>query len=680
MDRDSALRHAVDLLLSPQEERFQRYLDICDDVHACDGSGNTLLHWAAALGNFGAAYALLQRGVDVDACNTYGATPLCVAAAICPNVATLGFLLVSHGASLQPRAKGAEGNGMSIQLLLEARELGHVWRWLVDTQQTGSADGELNVNSFRGSRELPTKSEVVANVLCPPRELERLRKAVSQAGVNGGGGCSGGPSSCASAAAAVAPVPHPPPRDHRAISRTAAAGERTPEHYPASSRPLRGDDVAAIAHALLLQVELLLSQESAARLAVEKDQVESFLELYAATTVLLDDWCDEEREEDMDGEDEDETSEWGVPHGGALEDSKGPSSISSRSGALGLVGSIQSVLGERIDADGRHHLLVQYRDPTAEEGHSEAWQLADAVMADPVVHAHLARSYSGNVSVDTSEVKTPSIMTLANAGSPLDTWEREQLEAQLRLLPRRFLQSHEGGSPLYPQSLSTFLASPNGTFPAAKHGASPIMSNFVFSEQFRPRSSDSNSSAHHHSTSAAAYEVPSRMSDQLQPHEQRASWRFAAGHPQQFTALMNEAEPREETNPATRQLLLSDRWSTQNHLAEVLLDDAGSSIHTAIPARQTPTPASMRNTFSGVSDVSDDTLASLTPAPSSAATKAPTTYSSSTANASSPRETNTRLTASQKVDYDAFLYGSALRLLDQKRHRRRTSAGREHLL
>lgn len=631
MDLDASLHHVIGLLLSPLEEPFLRYLDVCDDVHARDGDGNTLLHWAAALGNFSAAYALLQRGVAVDTRNAFGASALLVAAALCPNVATLGYALVSHGASLADSGS----DGVTVQAVLEGRQLERVWRWLLECEQGLCQDDDgIHLVAFCGRNELPAQTEsVVTRLLCSPTRLQQLRRR--------GGETSSGPAGIS--------VPRAPPRQTH----------QPPQGSHKSAWPTDNSEASAPSRTeLRAQIEVLASRETAGRMRVERDQLESFLYLYAEAAAFSFGYYDEGENDNVDE---------------AADQAESPTADVADAAAAAVVGHIASVLGERIDANGRHHLLVRYTAPRGVEDRIEAWHLADSIASDPVVRAHLERTYSA--SADISAAQTPSIMTMHNVGSPLETWERDQLEAQLQLLPHRLLNSLDSGSPLQPQSSSNVLVSPTVRTP--NRGSSSAVTDALWKDQQQQQqhqlvSQSGSSSSRNNQIIAemapqAVFSSANVMQDNTgsSPNREVSSRRFAPqDHRLLAGAATTGAMSNEDEGATPRQLVLSDGWRGLRRRPGVPVD--GPSTW----PEKLPTPVSAGSSLCS-SDDSHSTMASSSPAPSSVPTKTPTTYNGSSTDLPVAKENRRYLTASQKADYNAYLYGAALRVLQRQQQAQR---------
>jgi hypothetical protein len=666
MNSEGSLRHAIQLLLSPLEEPFKRYLDVCDDVHARDASGNTLLHWAAALGNFSAAFALLQRGLAVDATNAHGATPLLLAAALSPNVMSVGYLLISHGALLAPPG-GGDGGGndderITVHEVLKARQLDRVWEWFLECEACVGQHNNKSLASFDGRRQLPAAGGSAVTLLCSPAELQQLRTRGGQE------------TSCA---AVTVSVPRAPPRGQTAVQLeesvpfpTAAVEEPV---RPSARSAERRSDSLALALAWQTQSQLMIAQETAHRVQIEKDELESFFYLYAETAAgTAGDYSDVDRD---DITEDVESSRWSSLAPRALKEERRESSDASVTAAT--VGCIQVVLGERIDAEGRHHLLVRYDDSQATDGVTEAWHFADTVAADPVVRAYLERTYSAAVSADMSDAKMSSLMTMRNLGSPLDTWEREQLEAQLRLLPRRVLYSRDDGSPRHSRTSSPLHGSLQVVGTPLRGGNTPLVTDFVRKERQPGNQSGSGTNV---SSAAAVVKADPRLSGGTTTaqddhpssssvsavFQERGSQRFST-RPCRLPGAVPVAttETSGEAKVGSQQLLLSGGGRNGRGTPAVPVEEECAQLRDT-----TPLPVSTKTSVY-MSDGSIDTVASTSPALSTTPTKSLTTNSGSSADVLPNKASQRYLSASQKAAYNSYLYGAALRVLERQQQLQR---------
>ncbi|GET91452.1 hypothetical protein, conserved [Leishmania tarentolae] len=485
-DASPAFSYVLELLLSPLEEPFRRYLEICEDVHMCDVNRNTMLHWAATVGNFAAAYALLQHGVDVDARNVYGATPLHLAAAFAPNMGVMGPLLMKHGASLT--AKVSCRNAAGVESLLTSRGLNAVWRWLCELNallKQNDATSPL-LFQFSGSLSLPSAATIKAttSLLCAPEELQKLM----QDRVNGKA------RSRATADMLDVPIPRAPAKRltphvcgtqvlmQKRLLRPAPsqiAGEEltscsinTPLVSLRSEREEREADVA-----------LYISREETERIRVEKEEMEARLDIYVSLRTPL--WssyaCDERVEVDIGSK---------MPASAARLGSAGVEGNAEGADAYaGLVGCIVTVLGEKYDEKGGRQLFVQYNEPGGVDDArlSEAWCPFSSVAGDPVVVAYVDRyNRTHGLTNSISEVSAVIPLILIGegpSGSPLDTMEREQLEEQLRMLPRRDLSSPESAYSVTVSTKQLATASTSGlksldVSSTARDGKTPSVPSF----------------------------------------------------------------------------------------------------------------------------------------------------------------------------------------------------------
>ncbi|CBZ36855.1 hypothetical protein, conserved [Leishmania donovani] len=445
-DESSAFSYVLELLLSPLEEPFRRYLDICEDVHMRDASRNTMLHWAATVGNVAAAYALLQHGVEVDARNVYGATPLHLAAAFAPNMGVMGPLLMQHGASLT--ASLSSRNATGVESLLASRGLKAVWTWMFELSALLQQNDDSSPLLFRfaGSSTLPSAASIrtITPLLCAPEELQQL----------GQGRRSSMQRRCAAAGMRAVPIPRAPARR---LTPRGGGGHLLLQKRPAQlalshAAAVEASSSATAASAAFLRsataekeaaVALFASREAAGRIQLEKEQVEARLEIYVELCAPL--WssytCDAGDEVDVDSKMPASSSWWGTA--GAVGSPEGDDTYA------GLVGLVVAVLGEKFDVKGGRQLFVQYNEPAGVDGAhvAEVWCPFSSVARDPVVVAYIdrySRTYGLTNSVSVKADATPSILNGdGGSGSPLDTMEREQLEEQLRMLPRRDLSSPE---------------------------------------------------------------------------------------------------------------------------------------------------------------------------------------------------------------------------------------------
>ncbi|CAJ1045638.1 putative Ankyrin repeat (3 copies)/Ankyrin repeat (many copies) [Leishmania shawi] len=455
-DEPSALSHALQLLLSPLEDPFRRFLDVCDDVHMRDANRNTLLHWAATVGNVAAAYALLEHGVEVDARNVYGATPLHLAAAFGPNVGVMGPLLMRYGASLTTKLTSRSATG--VESLLASRDLTAGWAWMCELNTLLVQKNDSNVSLFRSgsSSNFPSAASIRAMppLLCAPEELWQLSQ----------GQRSSMQRACATGSVATIPIPRAP--DKRRPVHDGAAGLLKPKQ---SAKPPLSycASMAAVSSATAacptsLQsatkgretvVAFFMSREETGRIQLEKEQVEALLEIYMLLCPPLLPLPAVIEEEAVLAVDKKALALSPLVRPAGLEWRPDGEDSSS-----GLIGFIVAVLGEKCDTKGGRQLLVQYNERAQRAGSddtrvAEAWCPLDSVAHDPVVVAyidHYSRTYVLTNSVKVEVAATPSILKgEGDTGGPLDTMERDQLEEQLRMLPRRNLSSRESVSSLF---------------------------------------------------------------------------------------------------------------------------------------------------------------------------------------------------------------------------------------
>ncbi|KAG5470096.1 hypothetical protein LSCM4_02790 [Leishmania orientalis] len=458
-DGPSAFHHALQLLLSPLEDPFRRYLDVCDDVHMRDANRNTMLHWAAALGNVAAAYALLEHGVEVDAQNVYGATPLHAAAAFGPNVGVMCPLLMRYGASLTKRTSR---NASGVESLLTSRDLTAVWTWILQLEALVEEKEGGTASSFRsgGSCSLPSVASIKAMppLLCAPEELRELSQDPR----------GGTHRSCPTVSLHTTRIPRAPARR---LPAHAGAAHLLTQQQPTRLTSSRAAAVTAVFSATITseasprsapkerdtEVTLCVFREEAGRMQLEKDQAEALVEMCMLLSQPR--WfpCSHHKG-DREGDDR-KIPSWLSP----LAVTRVERNPDGEDASARLSGFIMAVLGEKYDGKGGRQLLVQYNaSPGSEETRiAEAWCPLSSVARDPVVIAYIdrySRTYTSTNPAGIETAATPSILnTDGGAGSPLDTMEREQLEEQLRMLPRRNLSSRDSCSSL---TVSARLSNP----------------------------------------------------------------------------------------------------------------------------------------------------------------------------------------------------------------------------
>ncbi|KAG5470518.1 hypothetical protein LSCM1_01762 [Leishmania martiniquensis] len=472
-DGPSEFQCALQLLLSPLEDPFRRFLDVCDDVHMRDANRNTMLHWAAAIGNVAAAFALLEHGVEVDALNVYGATPLHAAAAFAPNVGVMGPLLMRYGASL---TKLTFRSASGVESLLASRGLTAVWAWMLQLNAfiEGRCGGAASLFRPGGSSTLPSAASIktMPPLLCAPEELRKLSEGPSGRMRRTG----------ARVSTHTARIPRAPARRTPAHTGATLLFKKQPQprqpspHVAAVSAAPSATAAYQTNHHNATQereaeVALCISREEAERMRLEKAQAEARVEL----CVLLchPPWSlrndDTERRGGASPNIPDLSSASDVSHvkkGSAGDDA-----------AAGMTGLILAVVGEKYDAESGRQLFVQYNACTGSDDTriAEAWCPLSSVVHDPVVTAYIdrySRTYASTNSTGVEAAVALSILSNdCGAGIPLDTMEREQMEEELRRLPRRNLSSRDSLSsltvPAKPSSPITPSAQVSG------HGCSP---------------------------------------------------------------------------------------------------------------------------------------------------------------------------------------------------------------
>ncbi|KAK7199721.1 Ankyrin repeats (3 copies)/Ankyrin repeats (many copies)/Ankyrin repeat [Novymonas esmeraldas] len=692
----SEFRHVFQLLLSPLEDPLRRYLDVCDDVHSRDPSRNTMLHWAAAVGNVTAADMLLRHGVEVDARNVYGATALHIAAAFGPNVGAMAPLLIQYGASAS--ATLSARNPTTAETLLTARGMRDVWAWLSElvTLLQRRSDGHAPaVFRSSGVSAAPTSAAIhaVTPLLCAPEELRQLTQYRPADTYHA--------AATAAAGAQTVRVPRPPGRRISAHDGAGSQPTRQPQRASLMSvSPSSSVDAAAAAaqqrdaaRARETAVALLVSREQTGRTLLEKEQVEAFMEVYRRLLPLC--WSmhaagaarRKEASRKVDGA---ETfSVWSSSSSSPHAQTDG--SVAGEAAYAGLTGCIAAVLGERYDANGRRHLFVRLTGPRTSttgspatatspagkhESGAEMWCPLSAVSSDPVVVAYIerySRTYTLTSTSAASAAATPSILAgPAGFGSPLDTMEREQLEAQLRMLPRRDLSNQESFS-----SLNVFARSPHPPVTGAARAAperdapqqtaaadllspmpaAPAAAATAAATAVLPHS-DANSDSVAHTPAAFALSLPP-MPSNVDDGDARRSWRFAHGSPSDHKAAANQWSAT--APPVPSQTTLSQRSPRSQETA------AAPKLVSGAPGPAARHPISLESIVQLHQRSSDDANGGHSGASSSVHTQAPQNSSLfDSASASPNNHSRHRLSATQKAKYNSFLRDSALQRLQKR--------------
>lgn len=120
LENDILMEEAIQLLKTDSYSAFIKWIEETKAYYIVDSSGNTLLHWAASLGNLPAVEALLMMKVCPKARNAMGATALLCAAASSGNPWEILETLIHNGGS-DPNEKNYRGETM--QTFLEQRNL-----------------------------------------------------------------------------------------------------------------------------------------------------------------------------------------------------------------------------------------------------------------------------------------------------------------------------------------------------------------------------------------------------------------------------------------------------------------------------------------------------------------------------------------------------------------------------
>eukprot|EP00796_Vickermania_ingenoplastis_P013305 gene13305-9142_t len=96
---EKEIYHGIQLLQSRNNSQFLRWLDVNETLYVVDVCGNTLLHWAAALGDLKVVAHLIDEGLDINARNAVGSTPILCAAASCRNPGAVIDCFMRRGAN-----------------------------------------------------------------------------------------------------------------------------------------------------------------------------------------------------------------------------------------------------------------------------------------------------------------------------------------------------------------------------------------------------------------------------------------------------------------------------------------------------------------------------------------------------------------------------------------------------
>ena len=115
-------RLLVSLTQEPPPEAVQKLIDIGVDVNAADRYGNTPLHYAARRNAVGLMGMLLDAGAAIDPVNEKGATPLRMMLAKKPHDAAAIELLLSRGADIDQSAPGGDSTKEYARKILQKQE------------------------------------------------------------------------------------------------------------------------------------------------------------------------------------------------------------------------------------------------------------------------------------------------------------------------------------------------------------------------------------------------------------------------------------------------------------------------------------------------------------------------------------------------------------------------------
>lgn len=163
---EEEVRYGVELLCAQNSFQFIRWVDACGTLLSKDMSGNSLLHWAAALGDMKAISFLVDEGLDVNELNLIGSTPALCAAASCRNPGSVIDFLIRCGARMDVVNEYKE----TVYSLLEHRNLdalSSLFRLLQTTMEdrpslfSSNGVGKDGVN-FSQRRDLGSASTVIA--------------------------------------------------------------------------------------------------------------------------------------------------------------------------------------------------------------------------------------------------------------------------------------------------------------------------------------------------------------------------------------------------------------------------------------------------------------------------------------------------------------------------------------
>lgn len=432
---NQTVAHAVGLLQKADDSSFVRWADTCDDIFMKDSHGNTLLHWAAAFGQLTPLKYLMNSGLDKEARNDVGATPLLCAAASCRNPGSVIAFLLRSGASMD--AKNAAGD--DVFSLLEKRDLGK----LVDLFQMMRKAMDCCPRLFSSSG-FDTNGPISFDSEAPTLGTERgLAQQVSTVRFKS---VSEQTTKKTSSVAAGSPG-----GDVRAIFGDTGSGRwrwgLTSGATEADLTATHTTPAASASEVLLMQ---LMDKEAVARNRLRVEYADEIMpivaELLRFTTWLYNNLASEVYTTD---DDEDNAEGEAANRGfGDVEGERGKSDEDDEETPRfeAPVDPVVAVFGERHDADGQRVLLVQWRK---EEGEPDAdlqpsadeleWVLLSDIDDSACVRHYVSRFDRTYSDADLQEDNNSSfgLERTSSQGGALDDEERDELERMLGMIPRR---------------------------------------------------------------------------------------------------------------------------------------------------------------------------------------------------------------------------------------------------
>lgn len=416
-----AVHHAVELLKQPDDIPFHRWLDICEDPFVVDAHGNGLMHWAAALGQLRALKALISSGMDLEATNSSGATPLLCAAASARNPGSVLAFFIRRGA----RTEATNAGGIDMFDLLERRgltELREVFALLCEA--TARCPRLFTASGYDPSDDIScsTTGPLLGTDACLAQPMSTVRFA-SRNGTA-----------------------------EDAFARRATK-QGPPGNGPASLSV--GFGVLSFEHVF----EFLIQEELVGRSAVEGDYNEDVIafstDLLQMTVWLYNNLVQEVyTDEEEEGEVEEEPgTEADVEE---VEEEEPGTEEEDVSQAEPQPDPVDAVLGERHDMDGERVLLVQWNRPSIVADAEPAppagindveWVLLREIATSAVVQQYVVRfdkTYSQTDLTNDGGSSFGLDRTASQRG--LDDDERDELERLLGMIPPRLLSLEESDS------------------------------------------------------------------------------------------------------------------------------------------------------------------------------------------------------------------------------------------